>query len=559
MQIHPMAGQTPAPSMLINVPELISAYYDKSPDPSIALQKVAFGTSGHRGSSLENSFNENHIIAISQAICLYRAEQHIDGPLFLGMDTHALSKPAWESALQVLAANGVTVMISEGTPYTPTPVISHAIISYNRGRKSELADGIVITPSHNPPNEGGFKYNPPHGGPAEEQVTNWIQDKANAFLENKLSGVLRVSLKQALGAPTTCMHNYMHVYVSDLKNVIDMDTICNSQIHIGVDPLGGAGIHYWKLIADTYGINLTVVNETIDPTFSFMKLDWDGKIRMDPSSPYAMRGLIDLKDRFDIAFACDTDYDRHGIVTKQAGLLTPNHYLSCAISYLFNHRKQWPKNLAVGKTLVSSQMIDRVSKKMGRTVYEVPVGFKWFVEGLLTGNLGFVGEESAGATFVRTDALTWTTDKDAIIMSLLAAEMTAKLGQDPGQIYADLVKEFGEPAYLRIEAHATVGEKKVLKNLTVSDLHPYHKLAGEDITAILTKAPGDDAPIGGIKIETANGWFAVRPSGTEDIYKIYGESFLGPEHLKHILDDAQSIVNDLLLSASEKSSKPSRA
>ena len=545
MKISPLAGKPPPPSMLVNVPNLIEAYYTGIPDPSIPAQRVEFGTSGHRGSSLDKSFNENHILAISQAICLYRTQQKTDGPLFLGMDTHALSLPALKSALEVLAANGVTVMLSVNDEYTPTPAISHAILTYNRGRKSQLADGIVVTPSHNPPSEGGFKYNPPNGGPAEPLITNWIQDKANEFLKNKMSGIKRIPFEKAVHSSTTKRHNYLKAYVADLANVIDMEAIRKSKIHIGVDPLGGAGVHYWKHIADMYGINLTIVNETVDPTFRFMTVDWDGKIRMDPSSPYAMQGLIGMKDHFDIAFACDTDYDRHGIVTKSSGLLPPNHYLSAAILYLFQHRPNWHKNAAVGKTLVSSQMIDRVAKKLGRKLYEVPVGFKWFVDGLLDGSLGFGGEESAGASFARLDGTVWTTDKDGIILALLSAEITAKHGKDPGEIYQELIREFGNPAYNRVEAPATPAQKKILKNLSPENIHS-KKLAGEEISAILTKAPGNGAPIGGVKVIAENGWFAARPSGTEDIYKIYGESFLGAEHLERILKEAQTIVDAAL-------------
>lgn len=545
MKISPLAGKPPPPSMLVNVPKLIEAYYTGIPDPSIPAQRIEFGTSGHRGSSLDKSFNENHILAISQAICLYRMQQKTDGPLFLGMDTHALSLPALKSALEVLAANGVTVMLSVDDEYTPTPAISHAILTYNRGRKSQLADGIVVTPSHNPPSEGGFKYNPPNGGPAEPLITNWIQDKANEFLKNKMLGIKRIPFEEAVHSSTTKRHNYLKAYVADLANVIDMEAIRKSKIHIGVDPLGGAGVHYWKPIADMYGINLTIVNETVDPTFRFMTVDWDGKIRMDPSSSYAMQGLIGMKDHFDIAFACDTDYDRHGIVTKSSGLLPPNHYLSVAILYLFQHRPNWNKNAAVGKTLVSSQMIDRVTKKLGRKLYEVPVGFKWFVDGLLDGSLGFGGEESAGASFARLDGTVWTTDKDGIILALLSAEITAKLGKDPGEIYQDLIHEFGDPAYNRVEAPATPAQKKILKNLSPESVHS-KKLAGEEISAILTKAPGNGAPIGGVKVIAENGWFAARPSGTEDIYKIYGESFLGAEHLERILKEAQTIVNEAL-------------
>ncbi len=545
MKISPLAGKLPPPDLLIHVPDLIEAYYSGLPDPSIPRERVAFGTSGHRGSSLDKSFNEHHILAITQAICLYRTKHKIDGPLFLGMDTHALSGPALKSAIEVLAANGVTVMLSDGDEYTPTPVISHAILTYNHGKRLGLADGIVITPSHNPPDQGGFKYDPPNGGPAETEVTNWIQDKANELLENKLSGVKRIPYEKALYSSTTQRHNYQKAYISDLGNVIDMEAIRKSKIRIGVDPLGGAGVHYWKPISEMYGIDLTVVRETVDPTFRFMTVDWDGKIRMDPSSPYAMQGLIGMKDRFDIAFACDTDYDRHGIVTKSSGLLPPNHYLSAAILYLFQHRLKWQKSAAVGKTLVSSQMIDRVTAKLGRKLYEVPVGFKWFVDGLLDGSLGFAGEESAGAVFPRLDGTIWTTDKDGIILALLAAEMMAKLGKDPGELYQDLIREFGEPAYALVEAPATPAQKEILKNLSPKSIQS-KTLAGEEISSILTKAPGNGAPIGGLKVTTANGWFAARPSGTEDIYKIYGESFLGVAHLDRILKEAQIIVNEAL-------------
>ena len=545
MKISPLAGNPPPPSMLADIPKLIEAYYAGIPDPTIPAQRVEFGTSGHRGSSLENSFNENHILAISQAICLYRKQQKIDGPLFLGMDTHALSLPALKSALEVLAANEVIVMLSVDDEYTPTPAISHAILTYNRGLKMQLADGIVVTPSHNPPSEGGFKYNPPNGGPAELSITNWIQDKANEFLKNNMSGIKRTPYEKAVHSPTTNRHNYLQAYVADLVHVIDMKAIRESNIKIGVDPLGGAGVHYWKAIADKYGINLTIVNETIDPTFRFMTVDWDGKIRMDPSSPYAMQGLIGMKEHFDIAFACDTDYDRHGIVTKSSGLLPPNHYLSAAIHYLFQHRPNWNKNAAVGKTLVSSGMIDRVAEKLGRKLYEVPVGFKWFVDGLLDGSLGFGGEESAGASFARLDGTVWTTDKDGMILALLSAEMTAKLGKDPGEIYQELIHEFGNPIYKRIEAPATAEQKKRLKNLSPESIRS-KQLAGEEISSILTKAPGNGAPIGGLKVLAENGWFAARPSGTEEIYKIYGESFLGEDHLKRILKEAQIIVNEAL-------------
>lgn len=545
MTVNPLAGKPAEEAMLVSIPKLVTAYYAEIPDPSIPAQRVAFGTSGHRGSSLEKGFNERHILAISQAICLYRSQHNIDGPLFLGIDTHALSMPALTSTLEVLAANGVDVMLAEGDEYTPTPVISHAILTYNRGRSIKLADGIVITPSHNPPSEGGMKYNPPHGGPAEQSITNWIEAQANEFLKNGMAGIKRISYEKALHAATTHRHNYIESYVSDLTNVIDMDVIRRSNIKLGVDPLGGAGVHYWKPIAERYGLNLTIVNQTVDPTFHFMTIDWDGKIRMDPSSRYAMQGLIGLKDHFDISFACDTDHDRHGIVTRSAGLLSSNDYLSVVIFYLFQHRSQWRKDAAVGKTVVSTQMIDRITAKLKRNLYEVPVGFKWFVQGLLNGSLAVTGEESAGATFARRDGSVWTTDKDGILLALLAAEITAQLGRDPGEIYQDLTKEFGAPANARLEATATPEEKARLKNLSPKDIL-YNELAGEKIESILTKAPGNDAPIGGVKVSAKNGWFAARPSGTENIYKIYGESFLGPDHLTRILKEAQAIVSSAL-------------
>lgn len=553
MKISSFAGLPPTKKMLVDVLKLIDAYYTNTPNVDISSQRVEFGTSGHRGSSFDNSFNENHILAITQAICLYRAAQKIQGPLFLGMDTHALSSPALKSAMEVLAANKVDVYLSENDEFTPTPAISHAILTYNKNREHNLSDGIVITPSHNPPSEGGFKYNPPNGGPAEPSVTNWIQDKANEFLRDNLNGVKRIPFELALKAPTTKRHNYVKSYVEDLSNVINMDIIKNSNINIGVAPLGGAGVHYWKAIATTYGINLKILDETIDPTFKFMTVDWDGKIRMDPSSPYAMKSLIGLKDQFDIAFACDTDYDRHGIVTKSSGLLPPNHYLSASISYLFQHRPLWKKTAAVGKTLVSSQMIDRVTEKLNRKLYEVPVGFKWFVDGLFDGSLGFTGEESAGASFLRKDGTVWTTDKDGIILCLLAAEMTAQLGKDPGVIYNDLTKEFGNPVYDRVEALATPAQKKILKNLSETNICTT-ELAGEKILAVMTKAPGNQAPIGGVKVVSEHGWFAARPSGTEDIYKIYAESFLGKEHLANIIEEAQNIVTQALQMASESNS-----
>ncbi len=543
MKVSPLAGKLPEPEMLVNVPKLITAYYTDVPDPSIPAQRVSFGTSGHRGSALQNAFNEWHILAITQAICLYRKRQHIDGPLFLGVDTHALSMPAFASSLEVLAANGVEVMIAEGDEYTPTPVISHAILTYNRERKTGLADGIVITPSHNPPDDGGFKYNPPNGGPAETDVTNWIQATANQFLESALQNVKRIPFQQALRASTTHRHDFLGSYVSDLANVIDMESIRGAKVNMGVDPLGGAGVHYWARIADHYKLNLTVVNELVDPTFRFMTMDWDGQIRMDPSSAYAMTSLIELKDRFDIAFACDTDHDRHGIVTREAGLLQPNHYLTAAIYYLFQHRPEWSNVAAVGKTMVSSQMIDRVTAKLGRKLYEVPVGFKWFVDGLLDGTLGFGGEESAGASFLRLDGTVWTTDKDGIVPALLAAEITARMDRDPGQIYQELTTEFGESVYTRTEAPATVQEKEILKKLSPQQVR-LKELAGEEIQTILTHAPGNGAPLGGLKVVAESGWFAARPSGTEDIYKIYVESFRGTDHLRRILDEAQTIVRD---------------
>jgi phosphoglucomutase len=540
--------------MLVNVPKLITAYYTESPDPSVPAQRVMFGTSGHRGSPFDRSFNESHILAISQAICLHRRRQKIDGPLFLGMDTHALSVPARASALEVLAANGVDVMLAEGDEYTPTPVVSHAILTYNRGRTAGLADGVVITPSHNPPHDGGFKYNPPSGGPAEAAVTDWIEGKANAFLETGLRGVKRIPVEKALSASTTHRHDYLDAYVSDLGNVLDMDAIRGAKIRMGVDPLGGAGVHYWGSIAERYRLNLTVVNQAVDPTFRFMTVDWDGKIRMDPSSPYAMQSLIDLKNRFEIAFACDTDHDRHGIVTPSAGLLPPNHYLAVAVFYLFQHRREWRTEAAVGKTVVSSQMIDRVTAKLGRELYEVPVGFKWFVEGLLDGSLGFGGEESAGASFVRRDGSVWTTDKDGIVPALLAAEITARMDRDPGEIYHDLTREFGEPAYDRVEAQATPEQKAKLERLSAREVR-LADLAGEKIRTILTNAPGNGASIGGLKVVAESGWFAARPSGTEDIYKIYAESFRGADHLRRILDEAQTIVNDALAAAPQGSGR----
>jgi phosphoglucomutase len=545
MQISPFAGKPATPEMLINIPKLVTAYYSDMPDINVAAQKVAFGTSGHRGSAFTVSFNEWHILAITQAICMYRKTQGIDGPLFIGMDTHALSVPALASALEVLAANDVEVMMAGMDEYTPTPVISHAIITYNKGRNAGLADGIVITPSHNPPQDGGFKYNPPNGGPAGTPVTSWIEAKANELLKGDLKDVRRISLQKALGAATTHKHDYLNTYIADLGNVVNMDAIRNGKIRIGADPLGGAGVHYWAPIADHYKLDLTVLNKEVDPTFRFMDVDWDGQIRMDPSSAYAMSHLIASKDKYDISFACDTDHDRHGIVTKSAGLLPPNHYLAVCISYLFQNRPGWHKNAAVGKTVVSSQIIDRVTAKLGRGLYEVPVGFKWFVDGLTDGSLAFVGEESAGAAFNRMDGSVWTTDKDAFIPALLSAEITAATGKDPGQLYKEITDEFGAPVYDRVEAAATPEQKKLLGKLSPSQVKTT-EMAGEKIETILTEAPGNKAAIGGLKVATKNGWFAARPSGTEDIYKIYGESFLGKDHLNKVLAEAQDIVNKAL-------------
>jgi phosphoglucomutase len=545
MNVNPAAGKPADPSLLVNVPKLITAYYTLRPDPNDARQRVVFGTSGHRGSAFDCQFNEWHILAITQAICDYRKQQKIDGPLFLGMDTHALSEPAFASALEVLAANNVEVMLSEGTPYTPTPTVSHAILRYNRGRKSGLADGIVITPSHNPPDDGGFKYDPPHAGPADSDITSQIEARANEFLRSNLNDVKRILFPSALRASTTHRYDYLRTYVSDLGNVIDMTSIRESKITIGVDPLGGAGISYWPLIAEQYGLHMTLVNQAVDPTFRFMSVDWDGKIRMDPSSPYAMQRLIGLKDKFDLAVAADTDHDRHGIVTKSSGLLQPNHYLAVCIDYLFRNRKDWGKDVAVGKTVVSSSMIDRVTARLPRRLYEVPVGFKWFVEGLLGGMLGFGGEESAGASFLRRDGGVWTTDKDGIIPCLLAAEITARQGKDPGEIYRDLTRELGDPVYERIDAPATPEQKAALERLSPADVR-VTEVAGEKVEQILSNAPGNGKPIGGIKVIAKNGWFAARPSGTEDIYKIYAESFLDTEHLRKIQGEAQTIVSETL-------------
>jgi phosphoglucomutase len=541
MTVSPLAGKPADTATLVNVARLVTAYYSERPDPGVREHRVSFGTSGHRGSSLRCGFNEAHILAVCQAICLYRGEQGITGPLFLGMDTHALSEPAFASALEVLAGNGVEVMIDRDGGYTPTPVISHAILAYNRGREAGLADGIVITPSHNPPEDGGFKYNPPHGGPADTDATRRIEEEANVLLEADLRGVARMPVGKARSAPTTHRHDYVGCYVSDLGSVVDMETIRAAGLRLGVDPLGGSGVGYWGPIADRYGLDITVVNDEVDPTFRFMTLDWDGKIRMDCSSPHAMAKLIGLKDRFDIAFANDTDNDRHGIVTGRAGLLNPNHYLAASVSFLYSHRPEWPERAAVGKTVVSSSMIDRVAGGLGRRLVEVPVGFKWFVNGLLGGDLGFGGEESAGASFLRRDGTVWTTDKDGIIMDLLAAEIMATTGRDPAEQYADLSRRFGEPVYERIDAPATTNQKAMLSRLSASRIKA-SELAGEAIREMITNAPGNDSPIGGLKVVTENGWFAARPSGTEDVYKIYAESFLGMDHLRRIQEEAQAIV-----------------
>ncbi|WP_232461379.1 phosphoglucomutase (alpha-D-glucose-1,6-bisphosphate-dependent) [Cellvibrio sp. PSBB006] len=546
MKISPLAGHIAPSDILINVAKLVTAYYSEIPDVSVPGQNVAFGTSGHRGSSFDKTFNEYHVLAITQAICLYRKEQGIDGPLFMGIDSHALSEPAFVSALEVLAANEVEVMISAGGEYVPTPAISQAILVYNQGRTTGLADGIVITPSHNPPNGGGFKYNPTNGGPADTAVTGWIEKQANIFLQQDLQGVKRIPFERALRAPTTHTYDFLNNYVNDMGNVIDMEAIRSAGVRMGVDPLGGAGVNYWGAIAERYRLDLTVLNKTVDATFRFMTVDWDGKIRMDPSSPYAMNGLIGLKDRFDIAFACDTDHDRHGIVTSSVGLMPPNHYLSVAIDYLFQHRPEWSKDAAVGKTLVSSQMIDRVSAGIGRKVLEVPVGFKWFAQGLQDGSLGFGGEESAGASFLRRDGRVWTTDKDGLAPALLSAEIIARTGRDPGECYRKLTQKYGEPVADRIQAVANAEQKAKLSKLSPEQVTST-ALAGEKITAVLTTAPGNNASIGGLKVVTENGWFAARPSGTEDIYKIYGESFKGETHLRDILNEAQTIVDAALI------------
>lgn len=549
MNISPLAGHIAPPGILLDVSRLVTAYYTDLPDPSVPAERVAFGTSGHRGSAFERTFNERHVLAISEAICRYRRSKRIDGPLFLGIDTHALSVPACATALEVLAANGVDVMLATDDEYTPTPAVSHAIVCYNKERTSGFADGIVITPSHNPPDNGGFKYNPPSGGPADTGVTHWIETQANTLLENALDGVNRVAHQKALQAATTHRHDYLTAYVSDLASVVDMDAIRASGLHLGVDPLGGAGVHYWPAIAERFKLDLTVVSDIVDETFRFMTVDWDGKIRTDPSSTYAMQRLIALKDTFDVAFACDADHDRHGIVARGSGLLPPNHYLAAMILHLFQHRPRWRVDAGVGKTVVSSSMIDKVAAKLGRRLHEVPVGFKWFVDGLVDGSLGFCGEESAGATFLRRDGTVWTTDKDGIVAALLAAEITAAGGHDPGQRYRELTSEFGEPAYDRVEAAANADQKRRLAGLTPGNVR-CTELGGEKVLRVISEAPGNHAPIGGVKVVTDTGWFAARPSGTEDIYKIYGESFRGRAALDRILAEAQAIVDATLATGS---------
>ncbi|MCE9536286.1 MAG: phosphoglucomutase (alpha-D-glucose-1,6-bisphosphate-dependent) [Nitrospirae bacterium] len=548
MAHHPLAGQPAPVSMLANIPRLITAYYTEKPDANVREQRVTFGTSGHRGTSFKRSFNEVHIVAVAQAIYEYRKMENISGPLYLGMDTHALSEPAFASVLEVLAANGVEVMVDQDGGYTPTPVISHAILTYNRGKNSGLADGIVITPSHNPPEDGGIKYNPPHGGPADTAVTKWIEDRATALMKVDLHGVARLPYARARRAATTKPHNYLGTFIDDLAQIIDMKMLRSSGLKLGIDPLGGSGVAYWQPIAERYGLHIEIVNPAVDPTFRFMPLDWDGKIRMDCSSPSAMANLIALKDRFDVAFGNDADNDRHGIVTRSAGLMNPNHYLAVSISYLFASRPGWKTDAAIGKTLVSSSLIDRVATKLGRKLIEVPVGFKWFVKGLLDGSLGFGGEESAGASFLRRDGTVWSTDKDGIIMNLLAAEMMAKTGRDPGELYRDLTKELGEPLYERIDAAATPAQKTILSKLSPDQVQAV-ELAGDKIIAKLTTAPGNGAAIGGLKVVTEQGWFAARPSGTEDVYKLYSESFRGKAHLTRIQEEAQTLITQALASA----------
>ncbi len=547
MAIHKLAGKPAPHEILVNVPRLITAFYTGKPDPKNPDQQVSFGTSGHRGSSFENQFNEDHILAISQAVCEYRIKEGIRGPLFIGMDTHALSEPAFATAIEVFAAHGMTIRFQSGSGYTPTPVVSHAILTYNQGKESGRADGVIITPSHNPPGDGGFKYNPPNGGPAGTEITAFIQNRANQIIQNGMKEVKRIPLGTALRAETTGEYDFIRPYVDDLKNVLDMETISASNLKIGVDPMGGAAVGFWAPIAEDYSLNLEIVNPRVDPTFSFMRVDRDGKIRMDCSSPYAMAGLIELKERFDIAFGNDADCDRHGIVTKSSGLMNPNHYLAAAISYLFQNRPGWKAETAIGKTLVSSAMIDRVASDLGKKLVEVPVGFKWFVDGLLNGSIGFGGEESAGASFLRKNGTVWTTEKDGIILGLLSVEMTAKTGRDPGEHYKSLEEKFGSPVYERIDAPANREQKEKLKKLSPDDVQT-RELAGDPITLKLTHAPGNQAAIGGLKVVTKNGWFAARPSGTEDVYKIYAESFRGRDHLKRIQDEAQMIVDDALMS-----------
>ena len=541
MNVHPRAGQSPLPEDLANIPRLVSAYYSEHPDAHVPTERVSFGTSGHRGTSTNRSFNERHILAITQAICLYRQQQHITGPLYLGIDTHALSESAIGSALEVLAANDVDAMIDSRGGYAPTPAVSHAILAYNRRRTSGLADGIVITPSHNPPEDGGFKYNPPNGGPADTSATGWIQDKANALLADNLRDVKRIPLSRARAASTTHLYDYLDAYVSDLPAVVDVDAIRGASVTLGADPLGGAGVAYWGEIADRHRLPIHVVSTEVDPTFRFMSLDWDGRIRMDCSSPYAMQRLIRLRDSFDVGWACDTDHDRHGIVARSSGLLNPNHYLAVCIAYLFTHRPGWGAKTGIGKTIVSSSMINRVAARIGRPVLEVPVGFKWFVDGLMAGTLGFVGEESAGATLLRRDGTVWTTDKDGIALGLLAAEMTAVTGKDPGEQYAELTQALGAPVYARIDAPASPEQKARLGKLSPTSITA-SELAGDRIVNLATTAPGNGAAIGGLKVETENGWFAARPSGTENVYKLYAESFVGEDHLHRIQTEAQAII-----------------
>ena len=548
MSISPLAGKPVPKDILVNIPRLISAYYTQQPDSAEETQLVSFGTSGHRGSSFDSTFNENHILAITQAICDYRKKEGIQGPLFIGIDTHALSEPAFITALEVLAANEVDTMIQDGFGYTPTPSVSHAILKYNKGRESGLADGIVVTPSHNPPNNGGFKYNPPNGGPADTNITQWVADQANVYLKNGNNGVKRMPYGKALKAPTTHKFDFVSSYVEDLGDIIDMEVIRKSGLRLCADALGGAGLGYWEPIAERYKLNIDLRDGFPEPTFSFMNVDWDGKVRMDCSSPYAMAGLVALKDKYDIAWGNDPDFDRHGIVTPSSGLMNPNHYLSVAIWYLFQNRKGWKKNAAVGKTLVSSSIIDKVAAFLGRKLAEVPVGFKWFVDGLVDGSFGFGGEESAGASFLRKDGTVWTTDKDGMILSLLSAEITAKTQKDPGIHYKELTDKFGAPVYERIDAVANPKQKAVLKKLSPEQVTA-SEVAGDKITAKLTKAPGNNADIGGLKVVTANGWFAARPSGTEDVYKIYAESFKGQKHLKQIQKEAQAIVSDTFKAA----------